>query len=189
MTRQRRHHNQEFKREAVALVIDHGYSAAAAGRSLGVHGALIGRWRRELEVNYIGLLATSQAFTPVLKGRTGAALVNVVSVGGLTNFPFFPTYSASKAAAHSLTQAHRILLAADGITEFGVYPGPVDTDMAKAIEMDKASPTSVAVAILEAIEAGQEDIFPDSWARDFAGVWNTGPKESERQIAAMVQQA
>ncbi len=48
MTRQRRHHNQEFKREAVALVVDHGYSAAAAGRSLGVHGGLIGRWKREL---------------------------------------------------------------------------------------------------------------------------------------------
>ena len=51
MTRQRRHHNEEFKREAVALVVDHGYSAAAAGRSLGVNGGLIGRWRRELEDN------------------------------------------------------------------------------------------------------------------------------------------
>ena len=51
MTRQRRHHNQEFKREAVALVVDHGYSCAAAGSSLGVNGALIGRWRRELEGN------------------------------------------------------------------------------------------------------------------------------------------
>ncbi len=48
MTRQRRHHNEEFKREAVALVVNHGYSSAAAGRSLGVSGTLIGRWRREL---------------------------------------------------------------------------------------------------------------------------------------------
>lgn len=48
MTRQRRHHNQEFKREAVALVVEQGYSAAAAGRSLGVNGGLIGRWRQEL---------------------------------------------------------------------------------------------------------------------------------------------
>ncbi len=51
MTRQRRHHNQEFKREAVALVVEHAYSCAAAGRSLGVNGALIGRWRRELGAN------------------------------------------------------------------------------------------------------------------------------------------
>jgi transposase len=49
MKRQRRHHSPEFKREAVALVVEHGYSCAAAGRSLGVNGALIGRWKDELE--------------------------------------------------------------------------------------------------------------------------------------------
>lgn len=144
--------------------------------------------RKELEVNYIGLLATSQAFTPALKGNGGGAIVNVVSVGGLTNFPFYPTYSASKAAAHSLTQAQRMLLAAEGIKVHGVYPGPVDTDMAKGIEMEKASPTDVATAILDAVEAGEEDIFPDTWARDFATQWSAAPKESERQIAAMLEQ-
>ena len=51
MKRQRRNHSQEFKREAVALVLEHGYSYAAAGRSLGVNGNLIGRWKRELEDN------------------------------------------------------------------------------------------------------------------------------------------
>jgi len=51
MKRQRRTHSQEFKREAVALVVDHGYSYAAAGRSLGVNGALISRWHRQLEDN------------------------------------------------------------------------------------------------------------------------------------------
>ena len=49
MRRQRRHHSPEFKREAVGLVMEHGYSCAAAGRSLGVSGALIGRWKGELE--------------------------------------------------------------------------------------------------------------------------------------------
>ncbi len=49
MKRVRRHHSSEFKREAVALVVEHGYSCTAAGRSLGVSGALIGRWKGELE--------------------------------------------------------------------------------------------------------------------------------------------
>ncbi len=49
--RQRRIHSPEFKQEAVALVLERGYSCAAAGRSLGVSGALIGRWKRELEDN------------------------------------------------------------------------------------------------------------------------------------------
>lgn len=48
MNRTRRHHSPEFKREAVALVVEHGYSCTAAGRSLGVSGALIGRWKGEL---------------------------------------------------------------------------------------------------------------------------------------------
>lgn len=51
MKRQRRYHSPEFKQEAVALVVEHGYSCAAAGRSLGVSGALIGRWRGELEAH------------------------------------------------------------------------------------------------------------------------------------------
>ena len=49
MKRPRRYHRPEFKQEAVALVVEHGYSCAAAGRSLGVSGALIGRWKGELE--------------------------------------------------------------------------------------------------------------------------------------------
>lgn len=48
MKRKRRTHSQEFKKEAVALVVEHGYSYAEAGRSLGVNGALIGRWHRQL---------------------------------------------------------------------------------------------------------------------------------------------
>ncbi|MCA9471320.1 MAG: transposase [Nitrospirales bacterium] len=48
MKRLRRFHSREFKQEAVALVVEHGYSCAAAGRSLGVSGALIGRWKDEL---------------------------------------------------------------------------------------------------------------------------------------------
>ena len=49
MKRIRRHHSPEFKREAVALVVEHGYSYTAAGRSLGVSGVLIGRWKSEVE--------------------------------------------------------------------------------------------------------------------------------------------
>jgi len=49
MSKERKKYSQEFKREAVALVLEHGYSFAAAGRSLGVRGALVGRWKREME--------------------------------------------------------------------------------------------------------------------------------------------
>lgn len=47
----RRQHSPAFKQEAVALVVEHGYSCAAAGRSLGVSGPVIGRWKDELEAH------------------------------------------------------------------------------------------------------------------------------------------
>jgi transposase len=50
MTKKRRKFGREFKQEAVALVVDQGYSNAEAGRSLGIRGNLIGRWKRQLEV-------------------------------------------------------------------------------------------------------------------------------------------
>ncbi len=51
MSKGRRKFSEDFKREAVALVLEHGYSCEAAGRSLGVRGALVGRWKREIESN------------------------------------------------------------------------------------------------------------------------------------------
>jgi len=51
MKRQRRKHSSEFKREAVALVTEHGYSCADAGRSLNINANLISRWKQEFENN------------------------------------------------------------------------------------------------------------------------------------------
>ena len=49
MTKRRRSFSDEYKQEAVGLVVDHGYSLVEAGRSLGIRGNLIGRWKRQLE--------------------------------------------------------------------------------------------------------------------------------------------
>jgi NAD(P)-dependent dehydrogenase (short-subunit alcohol dehydrogenase family) len=145
--------------------------------------------RDEMEVNYFAPLNLLQQLAPILKRNGGGTVVNVSSVGGLTNFPLYPTYSASKAAIHSLTQGARMLLAAQGTYVAGVYPGPVDTDMARAVEMDKATPQDVANAILDGLEAGQEDIFPDPFAEQFGQQYQTSPKASERQFAAMASPA
>lgn len=141
--------------------------------------------RREMEVNYFGPLQLLHHLAPTLGRNGGGAVVNIGSAAGLTNIPFFPTYSASKAALHSLTQAARTLLGAQGTAVFGVYAGPVDTDMTRELALPKASPRDVAFAILDGIEAGQEDIFPDPFAVDFGRQFGSSPKASERQIAAM----
>ncbi len=147
--------------------------------------AVLDQARREMEVNYFGPLQLLHRLAPTLARNGGGAVVNVGSAAGLTGLPFVPTYSASKAALHSLTQAARNLLARQGTSVFGVYAGPVDTDMSRGLPFQKASPRDVASAILDGIEAGQEDIFPDPFSVDFGRQFMSAPKTSERQIAAM----
>lgn len=142
--------------------------------------------RLEMDVNYFAPLDLARRLAPTLAGNGGGAIVNVASIGGLTNFPLFPTYSASKAAAHSLTQGLRMLLGGQGTSVFGVYPGPVDTDMARGLELDKATPSNVAEAILDGVGEGREEIWPDPFAVQFGQQFEASPKTSERQIAAMV---
>jgi len=159
-----------------------------AGVSLGrgiADAKILDQARREMEVNYFGPLQLLHHLAPTLARNGGGAVVNIGSAAGLTNVPMFPTYSASKAALHSLTQAARFLLGAQGTSVFGVYAGPIDTDMARDLVLPKASPRDVAFAILDGIEAGQEDIFPDPYALDFGRQFASSPKESERQFAAM----
>ena len=55
--------------------------------------------RAELEVNYLSLIATTQAFAPVLATNGGGAIVNVLSVGSWIGSPTLSTYTASKSAA------------------------------------------------------------------------------------------
>ncbi len=180
--------NADDVRAAVDAASDVELVFSNAGVQLGsgiTDSSVVDRARREMEVNYFGPLQLLHHLAPTLAKNGGGAVVTIGSAAGLTNVPFFPTYSASKAALHSLTQAARVLLGPQGTSVFGVYPGPVDTDMARDVTMPKTSPREVAFAILDAIEAGQEDIFPDPFAADFGQQFGSSPKAAERQMAAI----
>jgi NAD(P)-dependent dehydrogenase (short-subunit alcohol dehydrogenase family) len=137
--------------------------------------------RQEYEVNVLGALAVTQAFAPILARNGGGAVANVSSVAGLVAFDILTSYSASKAALHSVTQATRASLKGQGTYVAGIYPGPVDTDMAKVIEMEKATPAAAADAILDGLEAGDEEIFPDPLSRQAGPLFFASPKALERQ--------
>ena len=78
-----------------------------------------------------------------------------------------------------------MLLGPQGTSVFGVYPGPVDTDMTRDLALPKSAPADVALAILDGVEVGQEDIFPDPFSVDFGRQFESSPKSAERQMAAM----
>ena len=141
--------------------------------------------RSEMEVNYFGALAVIRAFAPVLKANGGGAIVNIGSIASHVNFPLLGSYSASKAATHSLTQGVRAELSDQGTQVIGVYPGPVETDMAKNIDAPKVPPAQIVEAALRAVEAGTEDVYPDPMAAEIHGHLLKDPKAVERQIGEM----
>jgi NAD(P)-dependent dehydrogenase (short-subunit alcohol dehydrogenase family) len=141
---------------------------------------------QHLAVNLFGTYGVTQAFLPSLT-RSRGAIVNVLSVAALAALPIIPAYSISKAAAFSLSQSLRALLAGQGVSVHAVLPGPVDTEMSRGFDVPKASPEAVARAIFDGVEQGDEDIFPDPMSASMAESWRSGAvKANERQFAALV---
>ena len=138
----------------------------------------------EMSVNYFGTLNMCRAFAPVLAHNGGGAIVNVLSILGRVNMPRVGSYSASKAAAFSLTQGIRGELASQRTLVIGVMPAFVDTAMASRITLPKLPPEAVADAILTALRDGVEDVYP-GLAADIAAQLQKDGKAVERQFARM----
>ena len=139
-----------------------------------------------LAINLFGPYDVTQAFLPLLI-RSGGAIVNNLSMNALAPMPLVPGYSAAKAAAFSLTQSSRTLFARHGVSVHAVLTGPVDTDAARSFNVPKASPESVARAIFDGVENGEEDIFPDPMSASLAESWRNGSaKGLERMLAASI---
>lgn len=139
---------------------------------------------REFATNFYGVLGVTKALLPSIE-RAGGAIVNVLTVVSLASMPGLGGYAATKAAALSMTQALRYELAKKKVTVHAVFPGPVDTDMAKDITLPKTSPAEVAHAIVEGVARGDEDILPDPMARQVFDAWTKDPKAIERQFGTM----
>jgi NAD(P)-dependent dehydrogenase (short-subunit alcohol dehydrogenase family) len=141
---------------------------------------------QHLAVNLFGTYGVTQAFLPLLT-RSHGTIVNVLSLAAVAALPIIPAYSISKAAQLSLTQSLRALLAGQGVQVHAVLSGPVDTDMSRDLDVPKASPASVARAIFDGVEQGDDDIFPDPMSAALADNWRTGAaKALERENAALV---
>ncbi len=144
---------------------------------------------RSLAVNLFGTFGVTRALLPSL-ARSRGAIVNILSVYAFAPLPLIPAYSISKAAAFSLTQSLRALVAGQGVRVHAVLTGPVDTDMTRGFDIPKASPQSVARAIFDGVDNGEEDIFPDPMSASMADDWRGGAaKALERQNAALAYAA
>jgi len=81
-------------------------------------------------------------------------------------------------------QAMRAELKPKHIAVHGIYPGPIDTDMTKGLEMGKASVQATGENIVKGIIAGEDYIFPDPMSTEWGAIWAKDPKGLEKQFAA-----
>jgi NAD(P)-dependent dehydrogenase (short-subunit alcohol dehydrogenase family) len=134
--------------------------------------------RVEFETNYLSLVSMTQAFAPVLERNGGGAFINLLSVYSWVSSPLISTYSASKAAAWSFTNAARVELKRQRTQVVGVHAGPVDTDMAAAFDLEKIPPADVATSALDALEADE----PEAFAEDYSRAVKDGLSDDQRAL-------
>ncbi len=129
--------------------------------------------QHEINTNVFGLIHLAQAFAPVLKANGGGVLIQVNSLVSLRAYAGFATYSASKAAAYSITQSLRDVLATQGTRVISVHPGPIATDMGKAAGLDAIAepPSLVADTIWDAMRAGRVHAYPDTMAKQIGAAY------------------
>jgi len=146
--------------------------------------------RAEMDINYFGLLRLAQAFGPALRGRSAdgathaAAWVNLLSIYALSNYPPHGTFSASKAAALSLSQCLRAEMRPAGLRVINVFPGPIDDEWNQNMPPPKLAPAALASAIVNALKEGVEDVYPGEVAQEWLERWRDNPKVLERELAA-----
>lgn len=138
----------------------------------------------DMVTNFYGTLHVTRAFVPGLAARGGGTIVNNVSIVGLVAVAPMGGYSASKAALHSLTQTLRVTLKPQGIDVLGIYPGPIDTELARDIPLAKATPDEAAANIVRGIENGDAYIFPDPTAQQIEYLWANNGRQLEAAVAA-----
>lgn len=139
----------------------------------------------EMQVNCYGLMYMAQAYLPILQAKsTPTAFVQINSVASFRcGIVDVSTYSASKAAAYSITQALRQQCASssgsnnhNNVRVISVHPGPIATDMiahaSAALAAVAEPPSRVAQEIIDALQAPEPvfHVFPDAKSKNLGKV-------------------
>lgn len=139
--------------------------------------------RRELETNVFGSLATIRELAPALAANGGGAIVNVLSAMSWFGVNGANSYHMTKAAAWAMTNGVRLELADQGTLVTAVHLGLADTDMSAGWPVDKISPSDLADAALDGVEAGSAEVLADQWSRDVKARLVLTPEERDAEMA------
>ena len=142
----------------------------------------------EMEVNFFGLMRLAQIFGPAMRERgadgqnSATAWVNILSVYAWSNMPDYGSFSASNAAALSLSQCLRAELAPGGVRVMNVFAGPTEDEWHQPLPPPKVAPEAIARSVVAGLKDGLEEVFVGDIAKDLIERWRAGPKILEREM-------
>jgi len=87
----------------------------------------VDEFQRQLEVNVVGVVRTTQAMLPLIRLGSRGRIVNVSSIGGRVALPMVAPYNASKFAVEAISDSLRRELRPWGIHVAVIEPGAVAT--------------------------------------------------------------
>ncbi|WP_428330888.1 SDR family oxidoreductase [Mucilaginibacter sp.] len=135
-------------------------AGSASYYSLGENANAYDKAAAEIQTNYLSIIRLTEKLLPVLSKSKEAAIVNVTSIVAFVPGINIPTYSASKAALHSYTQALRYTLAkTTGIKVFELMPPLVNTEFSAEIGGENGIPPEVvAQGLVEGFENDEYEL-------------------------------
>jgi len=104
-------------------------------------------WESVLKVDLTGPFLCTQAAARRMIPRRYGRIVNVASIGGVRGIDMDPPYSAAKSGLLGLTKSTARYLGKHNITVNAVSPGPVETELSKALPEERRLATAKSSAL------------------------------------------
>ena len=116
-------------------------------------------WNRVFAVNVTGTYLVSKAFLPAMIAQHRGAIVNISSISGLAGDFNMVAYNATKGAIVNMTRAMAMDYGPDGIRVNSIAPGPTETPLFPADQIDRFSKHSPLGRIVQPEEIAQAVYF------------------------------
>jgi NADP-dependent 3-hydroxy acid dehydrogenase YdfG len=116
-------------------------------------------WKTQIDVNLYGVLNCTQAAIPLMRGRAGAMISSVSSVGGRYGIAGWSVYNATKFAVVGFHDALRKELGSDGIRVSVIEPGAVWTEWGHNVPEEAMRERRETVDALHAEDVAQALVY------------------------------
>jgi len=151
------------------LVNDAGYLGQA--RAFAAHSP--DDWTKILAVNLVETMQVTQAVLPSMLKSGSGRIINLGSLAGKEGLAELTAYSAASAGVIAFTKALSREVASRGIFVNCVAPGPIDTDMIRALGSEVVR-TMVVESPMKRLGLAEEVAQLVAWLCSDASRFNTG---------------